>query len=88
MRQGWSDNPRWVGIERSYTAEDVLRLRGTIVEEHTLARRGADVVVHSAHIVHAGTDNTDPDGVMRLSTDIRYQRSSESIDWRWQEHWH
>ncbi len=47
-----------------------------------------DVVVHLAHIVHAGTDNTDPDGVMRLSTDIRYQRSSESIDWRWQEHWH
>lgn len=47
-----------------------------------------DVVVHSAHIVHAGTDNTDPDGVMRLSTDIRYQRSSEPIDWRWQEHWH
>ncbi|MEO7236611.1 MAG: isocitrate lyase, partial [Lapillicoccus sp.] len=42
MRQGWSDNPRWVGIERSYTAEDVLRLRGTIVEEHTLARRGAE----------------------------------------------
>lgn len=47
-----------------------------------------DVVVHSAHIVHASTDNTDPDGVMRLSTDIRYQRTSEPIDWRWQEHWH
>jgi hypothetical protein len=25
---------------------------------------------------------------MRLSTDIRYQRASEPIDWRWQEHWH
>ncbi|MHA7306071.1 phytanoyl-CoA dioxygenase family protein [Arthrobacter sp. TMN-49] len=47
-----------------------------------------DVVVHSAHIVHAGTDNQDPDGIMRLSTDIRYQRTSEPIDWRWQEHWH
>ena len=46
------------------------------------------MVVHSAHIIHAGTDNKDPDGVMRLSTDIRYQRSSEPIDWRWQEHWH
>lgn len=46
-----------------------------------------DVVVHSAHIVHAALDNTDRHGTMRLSTDIRYQRLSEPIDWRWQEHW-
>lgn len=45
-------------------------------------------MVHSAHIVHAATDNVDEGDVMRLSTDIRYQRSSEPIDWRWQEHWH
>jgi ectoine hydroxylase-related dioxygenase (phytanoyl-CoA dioxygenase family) len=43
-----------------------------------------DVVVHSAHIVHAALDNVDPDGIMRLSTDIRYQRISEPIDWRWE----
>jgi isocitrate lyase len=42
LRQAWSDNPRWVGVQRSYTAEDVLRLRGSVVEEHTLARRGAE----------------------------------------------
>lgn len=47
-----------------------------------------DVVIHSAHIVHAALDNADPDGVMRLSTDIRYQRVSEPIDWRWQNDWH
>ena len=47
-----------------------------------------DVMVHSAHIVHAGLDNVDSGGRMRLSTDIRYQRASEPIDWRWQEHWH
>lgn len=46
-----------------------------------------DVVVHSAHIVHAALDNVERDGTMRLSTDIRYQRLSEPIDWRWQEHW-
>ncbi|MFJ6418845.1 phytanoyl-CoA dioxygenase family protein [Paeniglutamicibacter sp. NPDC091659] len=46
-----------------------------------------DVVVHSAHIVHAALDNTDVGGIMRLSTDIRYQRAGEPIDWRWQEHW-
>lgn len=50
--------------------------------------RAGDIVVHSAHIVHAATDNVDEGDVMRLSTDIRYQRSSEPIDWRWQEHWH
>ncbi|MFF2277736.1 phytanoyl-CoA dioxygenase family protein [Agromyces sp. NPDC058126] len=47
-----------------------------------------DVMVHSAHIVHAGLDNVDTEGRMRLSTDIRYQRLSEPIDWRWQHHWH
>lgn len=46
-----------------------------------------DVMVHSAHIVHASTDNVDPGNRLRLSTDIRYQRRSEPIDWRWQEHW-
>lgn len=46
-----------------------------------------DVMVHSAHIIHAGLDNTDQRGRMRLSTDIRYQRVSDPIDWRWQEHW-
>lgn len=43
-----------------------------------------DVVVHSAHIVHAALDNVATDGIMRLSTDIRYQRASEPIDWRWE----
>lgn len=38
----WSTNPRWRGIERPYTAEDVLRLRGSIHIEHTLARMGAE----------------------------------------------
>ena len=49
--------------------------------------RAGDVMVHSAHIVHASLDNVDAGGRMRLSTDIRYQRASEPIDWRWQEHW-
>lgn len=49
--------------------------------------RAGDVMVHSAHIVHASTDNVDPRSRIRLSTDIRYQRVSDPIDWRWQEHW-
>lgn len=47
-----------------------------------------DIVVHSPYIVHASLDNTDPDRILRLSTDIRYQQADEPIDWRWQNDWH
>jgi hypothetical protein len=47
-----------------------------------------DVMVHTAHTVHAALDNVDPHQLMRLSTDIRYQRVSDAIDARWQNHWH
>jgi isocitrate lyase len=42
LHDEWTTDPRWRGIERTYTAEDVIRLRGAIQEEHTLARRGAE----------------------------------------------
>jgi isocitrate lyase len=42
LRQEWETDPRWADIKRTYTAEDVIRLRGSITEEHTLARRGAE----------------------------------------------
>jgi isocitrate lyase len=42
LNYDWANNPRWKGIERPYTAEDVLRLRGSIHIEHTLARMGAE----------------------------------------------
>src|SRR5579863_3976856 len=42
MNYEWAHNPRWKGVERPYTAEDVLRLRGSIHIEHTLARMGAE----------------------------------------------
>jgi len=42
LRTGWQENPRWAGTERTYTAEDVIRLRGSVREEHTLARLGAE----------------------------------------------
>ena len=38
----WATNPRWAGIERGYPAEEVVRLRGTVAIEHSLARLGAD----------------------------------------------
>src|SRR5581483_11715536 len=38
LRRQWSDSPRWRGIQRGYSAEDVVRLRGTIPVEHSIAR--------------------------------------------------
>ena len=42
LEADWATNPRWKGIRRSYSAADVIRLRGSMAIEHTLARRGAD----------------------------------------------
>jgi isocitrate lyase len=41
IEAGWKRDPRWHGTERRHTAADVVRLRGTVLIEHTLARRGA-----------------------------------------------
>ncbi|NYH98730.1 isocitrate lyase [Cupriavidus plantarum] len=46
LQQDWETNPRWKGVSRNYTAEDVIRLRGSIQIEHTLARRGAEKLWH------------------------------------------
>jgi isocitrate lyase len=42
LKKDWAENPRWKGIKRGYTAEDVIRLRGSLQIEHTLAKRGAE----------------------------------------------
>ena len=38
----WASDPRWSGIRRDHTAADVIALRGSVREEHTLARRGSE----------------------------------------------
>ncbi|MGJ8721778.1 MAG: isocitrate lyase, partial [Salinibacterium amurskyense] len=38
----WKTDARWNGIEREFSAEDVIALRGSVREDHTLARRGAE----------------------------------------------
>ena len=42
LEQQWRDDPRWNGMERGYSAADVVRLRGSVAIEYTLARRGAE----------------------------------------------
>src|SRR3954463_1342224 len=56
LQKEWDTNPRWKGLNRNYTAADVVRLRGSVQEEHTLARRGAEKLwqlVHTEDYVHA-----------------------------------
>ncbi|MCA2226440.1 isocitrate lyase [Nonomuraea aurantiaca] len=56
LQDEWDNDPRWAGVERTYSAEDVIRLRGSVQEEHTLARRGAErlwSLLRSEDYVHA-----------------------------------
>ncbi|GAA1861224.1 isocitrate lyase [Asanoa iriomotensis] len=56
LRREWATAPRWHGVERTYSADDVVRLRGAIQEEHTLARRGAErlwTLLHDEDYVNA-----------------------------------
>ena len=41
LEKDWAENPRWANVTRDYSAEDVVRLRGSVNEEYTLATRGA-----------------------------------------------
>lgn len=42
LKKDWAENPRWANVKRRYTAEDVVRLRGSLQPEYTLAKRGAE----------------------------------------------
>ena len=42
LEKDWAENPRWANVKRGYSAEDVVRLRGSLQPEHTLAKRGAE----------------------------------------------
>lgn len=56
LARRWATDPRWQGIERAYSAEDVVRLSGSVREEQTLARRGAERLwrqLHEQDYIHA-----------------------------------
>jgi isocitrate lyase len=42
LEKDWKENPRWKGVKRGYSAADVVKLRGSVQVEHTLAKRGAE----------------------------------------------
>ncbi|WJM16492.1 isocitrate lyase [Microbacterium arborescens] len=49
LEELWQNDPRWDGIERTYGAHDVIRLRGSVREDATLARRGAESLWNLLH---------------------------------------
>ena len=56
LTKDWAENPRWKDVKRNYSAEDVVRLRGSVNIEHTLARRGAEKLwglLHTEPFVNA-----------------------------------
>ncbi|WP_423679492.1 isocitrate lyase [Undibacterium sp. WLHG33] len=56
LQADWDANPRWQGIKRNYTAADVVRLRGSVQVEHTLAKNGALKLwdlLHREPFIHA-----------------------------------
>jgi len=56
LTRQWETDTRWAGVKRSYTAADVVKLRGSVVEENTLARNGAEKLwnlLHTEDYIHA-----------------------------------
>jgi len=56
LEKDWAENPRWKGITRTYSAADVVRLRGSVQIEHTLAKRGSEKLwdlLHTEPFVNA-----------------------------------
>ena len=49
LAEQWATDPRWAGVERTFTADDVVALRGSVGEECTLARRGAERLWRQLH---------------------------------------
>ena len=56
LAHAWANDPRWRGVQRTYGPQDVVQLSGSVREEHTLARRGAERLwrqLHELDYIHA-----------------------------------
>jgi len=71
----------WLGLDLAPLA-DRLNTRWLVADYEI-----GDMVVHSPYMIHASTMNVDRERRIRLSTDIRYQRVTDEIDVRWNNHW-
>ena len=74
LRRRWATDPRWAGIERTYSAAEVIRLRGSVREEHTLARLGAErlwSLLHEDGYVHTLGALTGNQAVQQVKAGLR-----------------
>jgi len=74
LRRQWETDRRWRGIERPYTADDVVRLRGSVREEYTLARLGAERLwrlLHEEEYVNALGALTGNQAVQQVSAGLK-----------------
>ena len=74
MKQSWANDARWQGVTRRYTPEDVLRVRGTVHVEHSLARMGAERLwtdLHGSEPVRALGALTGNQAVEMVSAGLR-----------------
>jgi isocitrate lyase len=74
LEASWSADPRWAGTERTYSAAEVIKLRGSVQEEHTLARLGAErlwSLLHSEDYVHALGALTGNQAVQQVKAGLR-----------------
>ncbi|WP_281613992.1 isocitrate lyase [Flammeovirga sp. SubArs3] len=52
LNKEWNTNPRWANIERPFTAEEVVKLQGNVIIEHSLAKQGAEKFWKGLHSEH------------------------------------
>ncbi len=74
LQESWQNDPRWRGIERPYSAEDVIRLRGSIQIEHTVARLGAErlwSLMNEEDYVHALGAQTGNQAVQMVQSGLK-----------------
>jgi isocitrate lyase len=74
LHKNWETDPRWKGVTRTYTAEEVVRLRGSIRIEHTLARLGAEKLwrlVHEEDFVNALSALTGNQAVQQVQAGLK-----------------
>lgn len=74
LQKQWELDPRWEGVERPYSAEDVLKLRGSIKIEHTLAKLGAEKLwnqLHSEGFVRALGAQTGNQAVQQVQAGLK-----------------
>jgi isocitrate lyase len=74
LKRHWADDQRWRGVKRPYTAEEVIRYRGSVPLEYTLARRGAERLwnlMHAEDYVHALGALTGNQAIQQVSAGLK-----------------